>query len=191
MNAFYYALLLEDGTVLRVSTTARCISSVFLVVLPMIVCLAALILLVCILIGRTLTLQLIRPINDMAEHLDDPTFPAAYKELAPFADKIRSQHVDILSAAKARQDFTANVSHELKTPLTAISGYSELIENHMVTAEAEERIAQQIRHNANRLLALINDIIRLSCRGTLSILTFASLRRNAPSSCNLTRKRSG
>lgn len=162
LSAFYYALLLEDGTVLRVSTTARGIFSIFMMVLPIIVCLATLILMVCILIGRALTIQLIKPINDMAEHLDDPAFPVAYKELKPFADKIRNQHVDILSAAKARQDFTANVSHELKTPLTAISGYSELIENHMVSGAEEERAARQIRSNANRLLALINDIIRLS-----------------------------
>lgn len=39
------------------------------------------------------------------------------------------QHENILAAARSRQDFTANVSHELKTPLTAISGYAELIEN--------------------------------------------------------------
>ena len=65
-------------------------------------------------------------------------------------------------AAKVRQDFTANVSHELKTPLTAISGYAELIENHMVDPGQETRFAQEIQQNANRLLSLINDIIRLS-----------------------------
>lgn len=42
-----------------------------------------------------------------------------------------------LPAAKSRQDFTANVSHELKTPLTAISGYAELIENGMVEKEQQ------------------------------------------------------
>ena len=60
------------------------------------------------------------------------------------------------------QDFTANVSHELKTPLTAISGYAELIENHMVDPEQETRFALEIQQNATRLLSLINDIIRLS-----------------------------
>ena len=65
-------------------------------------------------------------------------------------------------AAKVRQDFTANVSHELKTPLTAISGYAELIENHMVDPEQETRFALEIQQNATRLLSLINDIIRLS-----------------------------
>ena len=75
---------------------------------------------------------------------------------------IRTQHENILRAAKVRQDFTANVSHELKTPLTAISGYSELMEAGMVQGEEVKHYAKEIRHNSNRLLALINDIIHLS-----------------------------
>ena len=61
-----------------------------------------------------------------------------------------------------RSEFLGNVSHELKTPLTAISGYAELIENHMVDPEQETRFALEIQQNATRLLSLINDIIRLS-----------------------------
>ena len=85
-----------------------------------------------------------------------------YKELEPFMQTIRTQHENILRAAKMRQDFTANVSHELKTPLTAISGYSELLETGMVQGEEVRRYAGEIHHNSNRLLALINDIIHLS-----------------------------
>ena len=61
-----------------------------------------------------------------------------------------------------RQEFTANVSHELKTPLTSISGYSELIENGMAGEENIARFAGEIHQNAGRLIALINDIIELS-----------------------------
>lgn len=65
--------------------------------------------------------------------------------------------------AKMRQEFTANVSHELKTPLTAISGYSELIENGMISSESEiRRMAGEIHSNSGRLITLINDVIRLS-----------------------------
>ncbi len=65
--------------------------------------------------------------------------------------------------AKLRQEFTANVSHELKTPLTAISGYSELIENGMISSESEiRRMAGEIHSNSGRLITLINDVIRLS-----------------------------
>lgn len=63
---------------------------------------------------------------------------------------------------KLRRDFTANVSHELKTPLTAISGYAELIEQGMVPQEGIRDFAIKIHKSANRLLGLINDIIKLS-----------------------------
>ncbi|MCR4587070.1 MAG: two-component sensor histidine kinase, partial [Lachnospiraceae bacterium] len=94
-------------------------------------------------------------------NLEDNSVPV-YKELEPFARKIRSQHENILAAAKSRQDFTANVSHELKTPITAITGYAELIENGMVEVDSEKHVAEQIRRNAERLLSLVNDIIQLS-----------------------------
>jgi len=75
---------------------------------------------------------------------------------------IYKQHEDIMKSARMRQDFTANVTHELKTPLTSISGYSELIENGMATDADVVRFAKEIHNNSSRLLTLINDIIRLS-----------------------------
>ena len=73
------------------------------------------------------------------------------------------KEVDNELNAKMRQEFTANVSHELKTPLTAISGYSELIENGMISSESEiRRMAGEIHSNSGRLITLINDVIRLS-----------------------------
>ncbi len=161
MDTYYYARLLENGTVLRVSTQARTIVNVLFTALPVIGGIIVFILIGCVLIGHFLIAQLMKPLEVMAENLDDGSTPV-YKELEPFADKIRSQHENILAAAKSRQDFTANVSHELKTPITAISGYAELIENRMVDADSEVHVAQQIRHNADRLQSLISDIIQLS-----------------------------
>lgn len=162
MDTYYYALKLEDGTVIRVATEARTILSIFLSSMPFIIWLVSAIILLCIWISYVLTKQLLIPIEKMAENLDDSSQEPAYKELVPFADKIRLQHENILSIAKSRQDFTASVSHELKTPLTAISGYAELIENHMAQPNQEIYFASQIRKNVDRLLALINDIIQLS-----------------------------
>lgn len=162
MNTFYYALLLENGTVLRVSTQARTIFSVLITALPVIALIIVIILLGCVLIGHLLTRQLMRPIEDMAENLDNGSRLPAYRELEPFADKIRSQHENILAAAKSRQDFTANVTHELKTPIAAISGYAELIENRLINSDTAVHAAGQIRQNADRLLSLITDIIQLS-----------------------------
>lgn len=161
-NTFYYAVLLDNKTVLRVSTEAGSIWSVFLAVSPMIMLIVIIIVVVCIVLSHMLTRQLIAPIEKMAQNMEDASMEPPYKELVPFASMIRKQHTDILSAAKARQDFSANVSHELKTPLTAISGYAELIEAGMVDEEKQKHFILEIRKNAQRLLSLINDIIRLS-----------------------------
>lgn len=66
-------------------------------------------------------------------------------------------------AERSRREFSANVSHELKTPLTSISGYAEMIENGMVSSMADIRtFSGSIHKEALRLIALIEDIIRLS-----------------------------
>lgn len=161
-NTFYYAVLLDNGTVLRVATEAESIGSVFVSAAPMAILIILCIVGICVTLSHMLTKQLIRPIEKMAENIEDAGVETPYKELEPFADMIRKQHTDILSAAKARQDFTANVSHELKTPLTAILGYAELLEGGMVEREQEKHFYEEIRKNSDRLLALINDIIRLS-----------------------------
>lgn len=162
MRNFYYAMLLSDGTVLRVSTEARSLSNVFASFFSIVLLVILLIIIACVIIGNLLTVQLLEPIRDMAEDMDNINVPVKYKELSPFIDKIRDQHHNILAASKSRQDFTANVSHELKTPITAISGYAELIENKMVDEEKQIKFAKEIRNQADRLVSLVNDIIKLS-----------------------------
>lgn len=161
-NTFYYALLMKDGTVVRVSKETGSIWSVFgsasgwilAVILVMLIC--------SILVSRYLTGKLVKPIEEMTADMDAYNNQSVYKELVPFMNTIRAQHEDILKAAKMRQDFTANVSHELKTPLTAISGYAELMESGMTDEEQVRHFSGQIRQNSGRLLTLINDIIKLS-----------------------------
>lgn len=65
-------------------------------------------------------------------------------------------------AEQSRREFTANVSHELKTPLQSIMGSAELIENGLVAAQDMPRFVGHIRTEAARLVSLIEDIIRLS-----------------------------
>ncbi len=65
-------------------------------------------------------------------------------------------------AERNRQEFTANVTHELKTPLQSIIGSAELLENGLVKPEDTGRFIGNIRKEAARLVSLINDIIRLS-----------------------------
>ncbi len=65
-------------------------------------------------------------------------------------------------AEQMRREFTANVSHELKTPLHTIAGCAELLENGMVRPEDTARFYSQIRGEAGRMIVLVEDIIRLS-----------------------------
>ena len=65
-------------------------------------------------------------------------------------------------AERNRKEFTANVSHELKTPLQSIIGSAELLENDLVKPEDTKRFVGNIKNEATRLVSLINDIIRLS-----------------------------
>ncbi len=65
-------------------------------------------------------------------------------------------------AEKMRQEFSANVSHELKTPLTSISGYAELMKNGLVRPEDIADFSGRIYKEASRLISLVEDIIELS-----------------------------
>jgi len=61
-----------------------------------------------------------------------------------------------------RREFSANVSHELKTPLTSISGFAEIMKSGMVNEEDMKRFAGNIYNEAKRLITLVGDIIKLS-----------------------------
>lgn len=161
-NTFYYALLLDDGMVIRVSKETSSIWSVFVSAFPLIILTACLAFAICIILTHFLTKSLVKPIEEVARNLDHPESVIFYKEMQPFVKTIKEQHDDILKSAMMRQEFTANVSHELKTPLTSISGYSELIENGMAKGDDVVRFAGEIHQSASRLLVLINDILKLS-----------------------------
>lgn len=161
-NLYYYALQMKDGSVLRVSKEANSILGVVGHLVPIIIMLTIVLFLICIILANIITRRLISPIDEMAKHINEPDVNPAYPELRPFVETIKSQHEDILKSAKMRQEFTANVSHELKTPLTSISGYAELMENGMAQGEDIARFSSAIHQNADRLLTLINDIIRLA-----------------------------
>lgn len=162
VSLFYYAVRLDDGTVLRVGKRSDNVFAFFISVLPVTVAIIVILIALSVTISHYLTKNIIEPIEKMGDNIDDVNFTSGYVELIPFAKKIRSQHDTILSAVNMRQEFTANVSHELKTPLTAISGYSELIENGLADAEQTKHFASEITKNSRRLLDLINDIIKLS-----------------------------
>lgn len=160
---YYYACLMDNGTILRVSCSASNLLRIYGTAIPYLVIILVALMILAVILAVVMTRQLLIPIKKLPKQMEDPNFQPdqadIYPELLPFISEIQ-RHRD--EKTDMRQEFTANVSHELKTPLTSISGYAELIENGMAKEEDVRRFAGTIRKEAARLLSLISDIIRLS-----------------------------
>jgi two-component system phosphate regulon sensor histidine kinase PhoR len=161
-STFYYAMRLENGNVLRLAKQTGSIYGMFMDAIPALVFIAVILFAFCAILAYFLTKSFVEPIEKIAKNLDSRVEVSTYEELEPFLETIQEQHANIIKNAKMRQNFTANITHELKTPLTSISGYAELIENGMADEQQTRRFAKEIHRNAQRLIRLINDILQLS-----------------------------
>ena len=160
--SYYYAIRLSNGNILRLAKESQSFISFLIRVSPFIGGIAILLFVVSIFLSRLFAKSIVKPIEMLAKNMDREELATGYKELTPFLNTIQKQHRDIVKNSNMRQEFTANVSHELKTPLTSISGYSELIAGGMAKGEDAVRFAGEIQKNSSRLLTLINDILQLS-----------------------------
>ena len=161
-ETYYYAVSLSDGSILRVAQDSETIWSIYDSALPAIVLSCVALMLAAALLATWLTRALVQPVLNMTEDLDHIQENVPYKELVPFADSIHSDRILRENNEKMRQEFTANVSHELKTPLTSISGYAELIETGIAKPEDAPGFAEKIHREASRMIQLVNDILQLS-----------------------------
>lgn len=132
----------------------------------------------CMYTASRLTHAIMKPIERLGDSLPDKAKCLAdgeiYEELEPFVVKIAHQQqlleeqriLDITEMQRVdslRREFSANVSHELKTPITSISGFAEIIENGMAATPEDCRMfAGRIVKESSRLLSLVEDIIHLS-----------------------------
>lgn len=273
-RTLYYAVRMDDGTVLRVSCTQSSVAAVLVLMISPTLWVIVLMLLLSAVLSFRLAKQITKPIN--AIDLDDPETPGNYQELMPLVDKIRDQNrtirnqmeelgrrqqeftavsdnmsegfllldgkMNLLSANRSamehldsesaeqrqllrahcdpviytaaetalsgtrseqllhrdaatyqviaspvtasgqvsgaavllmdvtereqrealRREFSANVSHELKTPLTSISGFAELMKQGLVPPDKAKEFAGDIYRESRRLIDLVDDIINLS-----------------------------
>ena len=157
---FYYAKRLSDGTVLRVSKTIASTFGSAMQILPVLAGIAALMILFAWLLSKWQVSKLIEPINKL--DLEHPLENDVYEELTPLLESMDKQNKEKEAIANMRKEFSANVSHELKTPLTSISGYAEIMMNGLVKPEDVRGFSERIYNEASRLIVLIEDIIRLS-----------------------------
>ena len=175
-KAFYFAKRLNDGNVLRLGMRQANLQKVYSKTIPYLVVLLAAIVAAAILIAIGLSRTFVSPLKKLVDQLGTPEWMKienVYKEIAPLVNTIRKQDLELqltieqLSNEKQKithlkDEFTANASHELKTPLTSISGYAELIENDMAKPEDVKMFAGKIHKEALRLQSIANDIITLS-----------------------------
>ena len=163
-NAHYAAMLTAGGRyVIRLGLETSNIIGIFLRILPAILSIMVLLFLLATQMANRLTHQIVAPLDHMAEQIqkmDTPTVDLTdedvYEELRPFVNSVKQSQ-------QVREEFSANVSHELKTPLTSISGFAELMKDGMVTDAAHvQEFSTTIYDESQRLLALIDDIMHLS-----------------------------
>lgn len=161
-DTYYHALRLADGSVLRVAMEAKNMYAIYGDALPAVVLACTGVLALAAIASMLLTRHVVRPIEQMAENLDDIQDSVPYKELTPFADAILRDRLTRQAGEEMRREFTANVSHELKTPLTSISGYAELIQSGVAAPADVPQFAGKIRQEAGRMQSLIGDILQLA-----------------------------
>lgn len=166
-QTFYYAVLLKDGNVLRVAKTTESLLPALWSSLTLLGILVVAILVLEFFLVQKQTNELIAPINEL--DLEHPLRNVCYEELRPLLVRVDQQNKQIIrqveelkSAEAMRREFSANVSHELKTPLMSISGYAELMMNGMVQPEKIPEFSGRIYQEASRLGNLVSDIIQLS-----------------------------
>lgn len=156
----YYAEKMPDGTVLRVSRTMNSAMKSAFHILPFMIFLALVMIVTAWLLSKWQIERLIRPINTL--DLENPLEQEMYPELQPLLERIEQSNKAKEAVAAMRREFSANVSHELKTPLTSISGYAEIMKDGLVRPEDMQHFSEKIYQEASRLITLVEDIIKLS-----------------------------
>ncbi len=159
-KTLYFAKLLSNGDVLRISCNQH---SVWVLVLGMSQILLLLLVIAVIISGISaswISQKIVHPLNSI--NLDEPESSDVYEELKPFTKRIAEENFEKAQREEIRAQYTANVSHELKTPLTSISGFAEILMQGGTDPKITVDFSKSIYDEAQRMTTLVNDIIKLS-----------------------------
>lgn len=167
-NTYYYAVLLKDGNVLRVSDDMESFYVALIKAFFTSVTIGIIVFIFGNLLSYMIVDKIVKPINSI--NLEKPENNQVYPEFKPLLKRIQKQNDFIReqtiteneSRERMRREFSANVSHELKTPLTSISGYAEIMKTGVAKPEDMVRFSEIIYLEATRMITLVEDIIKVS-----------------------------
>ncbi len=170
-NKYYYAIRLRDGNILRVSMASSNMFSLFLkaysgwaiLIISAVVALS-------VAAATLITRRMVSPLKALASEIDTVDLShhsgRVYRELLPFFREIQQNRSekDRMAAERLRmaelwRTYSMDISHELKTPLTSISGYAEIMKDGGVDPDTGKRFSEAIYREAQRMRSIINDVL--------------------------------
>ena len=166
-TSIYEAVRLDSGEVLRLSVDRAGVLALLSRDVAVLLVLVAVVVAVSWVVSHVIARRFVRPILDIDPASGDSVAP--YEELDPLVRRLNEQHAELLDrlsaiqdAADLRREFTANVTHELKTPIASIQGAAELIRDGIAKKRDVPEFAGRIYDDARRLSSLVSDILTLS-----------------------------
>ena len=156
----YRAIRLANGNVLRLAVDRDGAAAAVRHDLLLVCAVVLVIIAVCWAASRLVADRLVSPI--LAIDPAEPDAAVTYVEIEPLVERISEQVEELRGADLMRREFTSNVTHELKTPLSSISGASELIRDGIARPEDVPEFAGRIYDEAHHMTELVNDILTLS-----------------------------
>ena len=166
-TSLYEAVRLESGQVMRLSVDRAGVLAFLGQDLALLALLAVALVLASWVVSRRLSRRFVKPILEIDPSSGDEIAP--YEELDPLVTRLNEQHAELMhrmravqDAADLRREFTANVTHELKTPIASIQGAAELIRDGIAKKKDIPGFAGRIYDDARRLSSLVSDILTLS-----------------------------
>ena len=159
-KTLYYAKLLSNQDILRISCNQHSVAVLVLGMSQSLLIMFVIAIIICAVIAKFVSKKIVEPLNRI--NLENPEDTNVYQELKPFTHRISEENFEKEQREELRQQFSANVSHELKTPLTSISGFAEILKNGGTDEQTTKDFANTIYEETQRMISLVNDIIKLS-----------------------------
>ena len=159
-KTLYYAKLLSNQDILRISCNQHSVAVLVLGMSQSLLIMFVIAIIICAVIAKFVSKKIVEPLNKI--NLENPEDTNVYQELKPFTHRISEENFEKEQREELRQQFSANVSHELKTPLTSISGFAEILKNGGTDEQTTKDCANTIYEETQRMISLVNDIIKLS-----------------------------